>query len=240
MTDPSPLPRTLALAKNTRGVAVFDPNDPPNREVFTWLARRHQYRTVGFPPSLFDAHPSIDLGEYETFTELELPFTALDTLVGELETAAPAWVTESLVVASTYAAPLFIHVPVLGSFEPFAIWRLTAAEDLPSEQVLRHMRILGYGTIDFHADATTRAYEAIVSDAVAAERDRRAAIAHEDGVDRCWRLIEQDDHAGETHIGGYYDVLSAVGPSVQETIAEDPRAAMVLGVIGGMAIDPPS
>lgn len=71
MTD-VPLARHLALAKNVRGLGVYDTEAPPERPVFTWLSRKHQYRAVGFPPSLWD-HPTVALADYETFERLDPP-----------------------------------------------------------------------------------------------------------------------------------------------------------------------
>lgn len=239
MVDAATLPRTIALAKNARGVAVYDPDQPPDREVFTWLARRHQYRNVGFAPGLFDAHPSVDLDGYKTFVELPLPFESLEPLVDALATDAPRWAVESLAVASTYAAPLFVHRPALGALDPLAVWRLRAAPDLPGDQVLRHMRIAGYGTLDFHADAATRAHEAALEGDLDAEQERRVTAAGDDGGERFWRLLDQAEFAGDDPVGGYYDLLPAIGSDAVSVIDGTPETAVALGLVGAMAIDPP-
>jgi hypothetical protein len=52
-----------------RAIFVFDPDNPPDREAFTWLAGQHQYQHIGVPASIYQAS-EIELSEFETFTKL--------------------------------------------------------------------------------------------------------------------------------------------------------------------------
>lgn len=149
---------------------------------------------------------------------------------------APAWALESLLVAAAYVVPLFVHREAARAFEPFARWRLEADAPLPEDQVLRHVRILGYGMLDAFATSTAQGWDALARGDVAGEIDRRAVAAAEDGADRCWRLLE-DDHAGDTWVGVYFDVLPAVDPEATERLP--PEAAIGLGLVGGLLVVPP-
>lgn len=234
MTDVS-LARHLALSKNVRGLGVYDPDAPPERPVFTGLSRKHQYRAVGFPSALWD-HPTVDLAEYQTFECLDLPVARLEELVTTAAVDAPAWALESLLVASAYVVPLFVHREAAHAFEPFVRWRLEADATLPEDQILRHVRILGYGMLDSFASSTARAWDALEAGDVAGEIDRREEVAAEDGTDRCWRLLE-DENVGDDWVGGYFDVLPAVRPDATETLTPD--GAIGLGLVGGFIVDPP-
>lgn len=234
MTD-VPLARHLALSKNVRGLGVYDRDDPPDRPFFTWLSRKHQYRAVGFPPALWD-HPSIDISNYETFELLQPPVPRLKELVDGDAIEAPAWVLESLLVASAYVVPLFIHRDATSAFEPFVRWRLETDSGHSEDQVLRHMRILGYGMLDSYASSTESGWNAIDRGEVDGEIQRRETVAAEDGTDRCWRLLG-DDSPGDTWVGGYFDVLPAVRSDA--TGALDPNAAIGLGLVGAFIVDPP-
>lgn len=237
MPTPSTLPRHLALALNIRGIGVYDPTEPPDREFFTWLARKHQYRNVGFPPTLLD-HPDVDIEGYQTFEPAAFPLPGLEGFTGRV-TEAPAWVVESLLVSSAFVSPLFIHRPALGAFEPFVIWRLDSAPALPEDQVLRHMRIAGYGLLDFFEAMAASGYEAVLAGNVDDERQSRTETAAEDGAERFWRLREEV--TGETWVGGYFDALPAFAgdEAAIEALNADPDLMVGLGLVGGFAIDPP-
>ncbi|MFB6311240.1 MAG: hypothetical protein ABEH64_08690 [Salinirussus sp.] len=232
------LPATIATAKNVRGVAVYDPADPPDREVFTWLSRKHQYRDVGFGPTLHDAHPDIRLGDYKSFRRLRPPFQVLEDFCAALESPAPDWALESVMVASVFVTPLFVHRPALDAFENLTVWRLESDPELPEEQVLRHARIAGYGTLDFHGTVASRAREAIDESCLDAERTRRAEAANEDGMERFWRLLGEEAD-GDAWVGGYLDLLASIGPQARSIAVNEPSVATALGMIGYMAIDPP-
>lgn len=237
MTGGTTLPRHLALAQNLRGIGVYDPADPPDRPFFTWLARKHRYRNVGFPPSLVD-HPDVDVTGYETFEAVEAPIEGAAAVVDAVD-PGPRWAVEALVVASAFVAPLFVHRPALTRFEPFAAWRCRTAEDLPEEQVLRHVRIAGYGMLDrFEAEAE-RGAAAVLEGAIDAAVEDRARDARRDGEDRFWRLVEET--SGDRWVGGYFDVLRGVADPepVAETLRSTPALRTVLGLVGGLAVAPP-
>lgn len=238
VTDTVPLARHLVLSNNVRGLAVYHPDDPPEREVFTWLSRKHQYRKVGFPPSLVD-HPGLDLTTYKTFATLEYPRDSLRTLHGSCSDGIPDWVRESVLLASAYVTPLFVHRPALDAFADLAVWPLDTAAPLPEDQVLRHMRIAGYGMLDFYEEATARAWNALQDGALEDERARRERAAATDGRERFWRLLDDDPGGGDEWIGGYFDVLPAVAGAGVDYRELDDTAAIGLGLVGGFAIDPP-
>lgn len=236
VTAPSSLPRHLALALNVRGIAVYDPENPPDREFFTWLARKHQYRNVGIPPTLMD-HPAVGIADYKTFEPTPFPMAGLDSLSGRTDIGEP-WAVESLLAASAYVSPLFVHRPALDAFKPFAIWRLESAPELSEDQVLRHVRIAGYGMLDAYEEMVDSGYEAVLDGTVEAERERRADWATEDGQERFWRLREEV--SGDTLVGGYYDALPAfVDDQAKTALDTDPNLLVGLGLVGGLAVDPP-
>lgn len=237
MADLGSLPRYLTLAKNVRGIAVYDPARPPDREFFTWLSRKHQYRNVGFAPGLLRGHPDVDVAGYKTFEAVDFPFDRLREFAEACDPPAPAWAFESLVLASAHATPLFVHAPALSAYEDLSVWELETASGLPGEQVLRHMRIAGYATLDFLEGMAERGREAVVDDAVAAERERRIDAAREDGEERFWRLLK--DAEPEEWVGGYVDALPAVTPAAREVVAADEATSVGLGLVGVFAVGPP-
>lgn len=237
MTDLGSLPRYLTLAKNVRGLAVYDPDRPPDREFFTWLSRKHQYRNVGFAPYLLDGHPDVDVAGYKTFEAVEFPFDHLEEFADACDPPAPDWAFESLVLASAHATPLFVHAPALTAYEDLSVWELETESGLEADQVLRHMRIAGYASLDFLEGMAGRGREAVLEDAVAAERERRIEVAREDGEERFWRLLE--DVEPEDWVGGYADALPAVTPAAREAVDDDEATAVGLGLVGLFAVGPP-
>lgn len=179
MADSS-LPRHLALALNLSGIGVYDPAVPPDRDFFTWLARKHQYRSVGFAPPLL-GQPDVDA---------------------------------------------------------FAVYRQEAAADLPEDQVLRHVRIAGYGMLDSYESMTAGGYRALLEGTVDAEHEDRTAFAAEDARERFWRF--EEEASGETWVGGYFDALPAFeGAAVREALESNPDLQVGLGLVGGFVVDPP-
>lgn len=232
----SSLPRHLALALNLRGIGVYDPAEPPDREFFTWLARKHQYRNVGFVPSLME-HPEVDVAGYQTFEPATGPVAGLDGLAQESDTG-PAWVLGSLLAASAFVAPLFVHRPALEAFEPFSVFEQTSAADLPEDQVMRHVRIAGFGMLDSYEELTASGYEALLEGELDAEREARAAFAAEDADERFWRLDEEV--TGGAWVGGYFDALPAFEEAdVHDELEANPDLQVGLGLVGGFAVDPP-
>lgn len=236
MTNNISLPRHLVLSNNVRGLAVYSPDKPPDKEVFTWLSRKHQYRNVGIPHSLME-HPTVDLDSYKTFIEMQLPNDALETLQDAIPDTAPKWVVEALLTASAYIVPLFIHSDALESFAPFTTARLETVGELPEEQVLRHMRILGYGMLDLYEETTESGWNALQQADTHSEIAKRQSVARDDIEDNCWRLLENDASLRNTWVGGYFDILSMVPTSIAPQL--DWSAAIGLGLVGGFVINPP-
>lgn len=238
VTDTVPLARHLVLSNNVRGLAVYHPDIPPEREVFTWLSRKHQYRNVGVPPSLI-GHPTVDLTSYKTFTTLEYPVASLETLHSLTSETHPTWVTESIILASAYVTPLFIHQSALDAFSEFSVWQLTVDTSLPEDQVLRHMRIADYGMLDFFEESTANAWHALQENKLTEERERREEKAEADGQERFWRLIDGAKHARDQWVGGYFDILPALPETNTDVPEAGQNAAIGLGLVGGFAISPP-
>lgn len=232
----SSLPRHLALALNLRGIGVYDPAEPPDRDFFTWLARKHQYRNVGFVPPLLN-HPEVDVEGYQTFERATCPVEGLDGLAEESD-AAPAWVLGSLLAASAFVAPLFIHRPALEAFDPFAVFEQTSAADLPEDQVMRHVRIAGFGMLDSYETLTASGYEAVLDGTFERERTERSAFAAEDADERFWRL--EEEVTGDAWVGGYFDALPAFeSADVHDELEANPDLQVGLGLVGGFVVDPP-
>lgn len=242
MTNPPNYPRYLTLAKNIRGLAVYDPTDPPERELFTWLSRKHQYRNVGLPPGLVD-HPTVDLTDYKTFKELEYPFAAIREVEESFNDRVESWACQSVLLASSYVIPMFIHSPALAGLEELAVWKLTIPGSLAEDQILRHMRIAGYGMLDFYETLANRGYNAVVETAVDRERRKRRDAAGRDGRDRFWRLLEDEENDTDPHsaqgnwVGGYFDILPSVTDATAGILETHPETVVAFGLGGGFMID---
>lgn len=232
MPKTAPLPEYVALAKNVRGIFAYDPAEDPPSVLKTWLARMHQYRNVGIPPTIED-RSGLDLSA-KTFERLPYPVDGLDGFVDALSENRPRWLIEALVLASTYVAPLFVHRPALSAFKPTAVWQLRTTDPLPEDQVKRHMRIAGYGMLDFHRERTKAAAEAVSNGTIDEERDRRVASCREDGEHRFWRLLDDDDETpSQCHcVGGYCDVLGLLDAETAELLRANPELHVALGVVG--------
>lgn len=230
------LPEYVALAKNVRGIFAYDPaNDPPSG-LKTWMARIHQYRNVGIPPTI-GRRTDLDLSA-KTFERLPYPVAGLDDLIEHLSGEQPRWLVEALVLSSAYVAPLFVHRPALAAFEPAAVWQLRAARPLPEEQIKRHMRIAGYGMLDFHRAFTQEAAEALQEGSLDAERDRREAACREDGEHRFWRLLEDEEaSSGGAWVGGYCDVLGLLDEAAKDALRTSPDLHVALGVAGAFIVE---
>lgn len=240
MSSTANLPEYVALAKNVRGIFTFDLSNEPPSELKTWLARIHRYRNVGIPPSIDDG-TQLDLSA-KTFERLPYPLEKLGEFVDHLSEHAPRWVVESLVLSSAYVAPLFVHRSALVAFEPAAVWQLRMTGDLPGEQIKRHMRIAGYGMLDFHREVTAAATKAVKNDGLQKEQKRREKICKEDGHERFWRLLDEDDpepSLGEW-VGGYCDILGLLDATAMEQLRAAPELSVALGVAGVFVVEQPS
>lgn len=237
MQKTASLPRYIALAKNVRGIFAFDPaNDPPST-LKTWLARIHQYRNVGLTPTAYD-QTGLDLSA-KTFKRLPYPVAGVERVLGHLSQQHPRWMVEALAFSSAYVTPLFIHRPALPSFEPTAVWQLHVDEHLASEQIKRHMRIAGYGMLDFHREFTSKAAEALKNGELTEEQQRRKNACTEDGTKRFWRLLDEDEPNPErgTWVGGYCDLLALMSDPAIELIRSDSQLNILLGTAGVFIIE---
>lgn len=229
------LSRHLMLSKTMRAVFVFDPTNVPDRDTFTWLADQHQYQNIGIPTSIYEA-PTFDLDAFETYSELRLPNDALNELREASTTTHPAWVIESLLLASAYVVPMCLQRTAVTEFEQFSEWKALTTTQIPKEQVSRHLRIIGHGMQGMFEDTTEHALNAYHRSDIHSEMVRRQTLAAEDGTERLWRLLDTDE-VRDTWIGGYFDVLPALPGSVQTGL--DGEAAIGLGLVGGLTISPP-
>lgn len=240
MSSKASLPEYVALAKNVRGIFTFDLSSEPPSDLKTWLARIHRYRNVGVPPIIHD-RTGLDLSA-QTFERLPYPVEKLEHFVGHLTERAPRWLIESLVLSSAYVAPLFVHRPALAAFGPTAVWQLNTTESLDNAQIKRHMRISGYGMLDFHRDFTAAAAEALENDSIDEEKKRRETLCKEDGRERFWRLLEEEEpepKAGEW-VGGYCDILDLLDKSALDRLRATPQLHITFGAVGVFIVEEPS
>lgn len=241
MSSKATLPNYVALAKNVRGIFTFDLANEPPPDLKTWLARIHRYRNVGIPPNIAD-HTELDLSA-KTFKRLPYPIPELEHLVDRLSEEVPHWVIESLVLSSAYIAPLFVHRPALSAFEPTSVWQLRISERPSEEQIKRHMRIVGYGMLDFHRQFTDAALETIREDRVNEEKERRKTACTEDGHERFWRLIEEapPEATDGEWVGGYCDILDLLDEGAANAIRNTADLSVALGAVGVFIVeDPPA
>lgn len=240
MTAEVSLPRYVALLRNIRAVVLYDPDDPPTEKTWSWLQRKHRYRNVGIAPAAADATDREALPEGDTITTLYLPNETVASICSETPESTPDWLAESMYLASAYVAPLLIQPTLLDSLSEFSLWQLYPDIELTEEQLLRHLRILGYGMVDFQESMVESGYEAIVEGRISEERERRRSVTEEDGRDRCWRLFDEDegDPVDESRwVGGYFDTLALLGDDAIDSLEADPDGAMLLGVIGSIVLD---
>ena len=175
--------------KNIRCVLLFDPLVPPEDEFLGWLVKKHRWREVGIPPSLLRAKDRLCS---KPFVGLSYPSEILRRLVQTLGDDHPLWLTEALVLALCYAAPLLCPSPSFHErLSPLLQWTLRT-EGPPEGEVIRHLRIAGYVPVDSFP-LVKAAYDVLRQgdreemEALAKERASRAA---EDGRKRFWRLKE--------------------------------------------------
>lgn len=229
------LARHLMLCKNMRAVFVYDPDDPPDREAFTWLAGQHQYQNIGVPASIFQAS-RIELDAFETFTKLRLPNDSLNELKTAGAKSHPEWVIESIILGSAYVLPMILDRAALDRFEQFCEWRAETVGAVPKDQIVRHVQIIGYGMQELFEESTEQALNALHRSDLHSEMVRRQSIAAADGTERFWRLLEIDEPKNYW-IGGYFDVLPALPADVTTGLGGE--AAIGLGLVGGVGIEPP-
>ena len=229
-------PDYVAKIRTIRDVVAFDPDDPPGEVTWSWLERNHRHHNVGIPPALFESDL---LPESDTFVVLSYPTTAIQELIDELSETHPRWVVETLFLGSAYVTPVLIHPSGLGEIQPYTLWDLYPEVEMDEEQLRRHVRILGYGTVDFHGSMVESGYEAVCDRAIPAERERRRRETKADGTDRCWRLFDGEGGSGtaDRWVGGYFDALSLLTESAMAMLESRPEASIVLGVVGGLLMD---
>lgn len=227
----------VALAKNVRGIFAYDPKNDPPSDLKTWLARIHRYRNVGISPAVED-QTELDLSA-KTFERLPYPVAELQELVDHLSTKYPQWLVESLVLSSAYVAPLFVHRPALSAFEPAAVWQLRVVDTLPEDQIKRHMRIVGYGMLDFHRGFTEAAADAVLNESIEEERGRREAVCQKGGEKRFWRLLDDEGEmpSGGKWVGGYCDILGLLDSTAVELVQATPDLHVALGVAGVFIVE---
>lgn len=178
--------------KNVRCVLLFDPSIPPEDEFLAWLVKKHRWREAGVPPSLLKAKDRLSS---RPFVGLSYPSEVLRRLTEALGDDHPLWLTEALVLALCYAAPLLCPSPSFHKrLSPFLQWTLHT-EPPPEGEVIRHLRIAGYVPVDFfplakEAYEVLRRGDRLEMESLAKERTSRAA---EDGRRRFWRLKEAPD-----------------------------------------------
>lgn len=237
MAASTDFPGFVAQFRNVRGVVVFDPSNPPDEATWSWLERNHRYRNVGIVPAVASEGT---VPESETVVSLHYPTPEIRALIEEVSAEYPRWVVEGLFLASAYVAPMFVYPSGLGDIQPCSLWDLYPTIELTEEQLLRHLRILGYGTVDFHASMVESGYEAVCEGSIPAERERRRREVETDGTDRCWRLFDEDEGTpmdADRWVGGYFDGLSLLSESATSMLESNPDSAIVLGVVGGLLMD---
>ena len=230
-------PGYVAQIRTIDGVVVFDPQDPPDDDTWNLLERNHRHRNVGVPPCLSDEEW---IPESETVVSLYYPTETVRELIEAVSEDHPRFAVEALFLASAYVTPMMLYPSALGEIQPYSLWDLYPEIELTEEQLRRHIRVLRYGTVDFHEAMVESGIEAISEGRIATERERRRSIAEADGVDRCWRFFDDDrgtvDEANRW-IGGYFDGLPLLTESATSMLESLPDASIVLGVVGGLLVD---
>ena len=149
------LSRYVRLLKNLRAVAFLDPDLPVPIEEIKWLKRKFRYRNIGISESLVAALKD-EAKEFflnRPFEPLKPPLFEIEEfsrLILEIESAAPEYVIESLILTSCYVNALVVlgrdSFPI---FNPFIAWVMKSTIELPESEVKRNLRIIGYAITDF-------------------------------------------------------------------------------------------
>lgn len=178
--------------KNVRCLLVFEPEIRPEKEVLSWIVKKHRYRQVGIPPALASLEERLSRSPFVT---LFSPHPTIDELIKVLERTHLLWFAQCLMLSFCYAAPLLCLdrglISLLVRFSPWSLW---PREKVPEAEVIRHLRIAGYVPIDFFP-WVEKAYQ-ILREGDEGRMKEMARIRKEDamadGKKRFWRLADED------------------------------------------------
>jgi len=88
--------------KNVRCLLLFEPETLPEKEVLSWIVKKHRYRQVGVVPALANLEERLS---QQPFVTLFPPHAALDGLIEVLQRTYPPWFAQSLILSFCYAPP---------------------------------------------------------------------------------------------------------------------------------------
>jgi len=253
------LPRYVSLLKNLRAVIFFDPSNPP-REELGWVRRKYRYRSIGVSEGLLRALPNNvrPILEGKPFEILDHPVAETKRLVEVLSSCVeePAYILDSLVLASCYVNPILVLGRVSYQlFRLYTSWYMTSTSELPDVEIKRNLRIVGYAILDFHEKVINRAYEFLKAFSEKIEElgrlteverreieefiQERSKLAEKDGKQRFWRL-RQEGKEIERPVIVYLDPLIALrnatkrkeAPELMKRLPlDDPNISMALSLI---------
>jgi len=260
-TDDFPFLSWVGLAKNTRGVLFFSPEQLPAPDKIARLVRRHRYRSLGIPRSLALRIEQQNGADSELVTRLRMPpfvrlphpFPAAAKAVCSLFPPCQRNAVDALLCSVEYAAPLiFFEQHAASEIAPFCIWERRTATPLDDTEFIRHLRIAAYAVIDFYplaapafallqrclaARAGRSTGSASLHEALERLSQERREQAKADGRKRYWRIKE--DPQGP-RVLAYFDIFPAIARAVLETSGPLPKplsqetAGLGLGIAAGV------
>ena len=175
--------RYAAIVKNLRGVVLCGDCSSEKAE---WLFSKFRYRSLGFPPSVYQVLKK----KRKNFVELYYPSETIAKIVERVSKKVDKAVAESLILASTYISPLLVVEHDFSFFERTSVAEVRTSKLLSDKDWRLHLRIADYTVLDFYQWSTLNAWSAIRErrvDEALEERERKILK----DVKRYWRISSE-------------------------------------------------
>jgi hypothetical protein len=235
----------VRLLKNIRGILLFNSIQRAlDTQLISFLQRKHKYREIGIIPSL-----STDRLGMAPFVRLFYPDENLNKFIKELSEGSeiPFSIWEGLVLASIFAAPLYIiEGEIFKQLLPITVFSLKVRTLPTSETLIRHIRIATYALIDAYellTSETNRLVQQYLNEEIPFSRlkahlVRRREVVEKDGRRRFWRL--EMVFEGGFPIVAYFDLLLTFieRPSLFNFFKNSSFASLLLNPLIGILIYP--
>lgn len=187
--------RYVFLVKNLRGVLAVLPSDDLNHYI-EWLSRRFKYRDLGIPPCLYEKAGEFfrDKLNGDPFHILAYPTKLVEEAAKELASklsarGLPGCISEALLLASAYAAPVHTTTTVIELLEKQGlVAHVIRSNGLDDKLAKLHLRIIDYTVLDSYVKTIEMATSCIKKGCRSEEyRERIRELAASDSK-RYWRL----------------------------------------------------
>ncbi len=233
-------PTFVSILRNIKGLLYLPPGGW-DLELISWLKRKYRYRMVGLPTALLSEFP----GEKEIlskspFKTLVYPSVTVRSLVERIvEKVNCSDVVESVVLASCYVTPIVTNCDGLRRLGKFSVYEVLSEKPLPENEIIRHLRIVGYTILDSHEKLCWSAYKKIakacrdkIGGVVNRLLEERRAFAEKDSK-RYWRFKSEK---GKPVII-YLDILKAFNDIEVCDLIQDESLALALGLVPAIKVE---